>query len=136
MGDRTYCQVHCRPGDRAAFERLGFTGELDPEDAGEDCAANLAVLFDEEANYGGTGPMPKDVPFFGFHNSGDSYPGFRFACDGTEFAEALHIDGRLLLECDEEGKPDVDSVATVLTYVAVLKRARKALGLSPQNEDD
>jgi len=141
MSDRCCVEVTCRRRDTRRFERLGFKvvddgnlerrvlANLGCEASGDKKKAEVVTMCDEQANFGHYGKLPKNIPYFGWHDSGGEYGPHEFACDGRKIAEVeTAVDGTVVVRVCGDSSVDRRDLRLVKEYRACLKRARQALG--------
>jgi hypothetical protein len=131
MGDRCSVSIVVRPEDVPAT--IAFFGT--PEEQ-YDHHDNTTCLYFNEINYGFSGysysadtPPTLELPFpyYGYHMSGESYPGFAFACDGTTHSDVEAIDGAPCLVFQWPPYDEATNQTQFDTFVATYARARAAL---------
>lgn len=133
MGDRCWLSLTMRQSDLKAFRKFVPWDEDEWWNDREDNDDGSVELTVEEANYAWTEELTKAaeegrLPFYGQHGSGGCYGGGVFASDGEVFAEkeASH-DGLPTVEHNMQGKPHAESLAALRRFMAVRKRAVKAV---------
>ena len=122
MGDRCYMEITCLEKDAGRFKALGFREE--------GVKRGFCNMADHEANFAHSAHMPTDIPYYGENGEGENYGACEFACDGKEYAEAeCNHRGELCVRIDEKGEPRPKDLKIARTYLAVLARAKLAMGM-------
>ena len=124
MADRCYMEVTCRRKDIEQFEEIGFTLQ---DWNNEESQSPTVVMVDEEANYGHSDEMPRNIPYFGHNEHGDNYSDAVFACDGKRYAEVeAGYAGGFVVQWDaKKQRPTPQSLKAIRQYLSVRNNVRR-----------
>lgn len=126
MGDRCSVTIAVGHTDRDAIKHaFGSYGETEDEypDAIESYFSEVNGVSDELGELQEAG-----VPFYGYHTAGYEYPAMAFAFDGEEYAECESTgDGMPIARIQENGEPELRSLADAQNQWAVYHRAKAAV---------
>jgi len=134
VGDRCYLEFTFHPKDAPKVREAFCLGEGHEFDPAKD-AKGVLVHIEEEANYAcrdNREEMAKaGVVFVGSHGDGCEYDGVGFAAFGGRMIEVCHDKGGNIVAAvdPETGKANKRDLELIRAYIAMRRKARKALGI-------
>lgn len=122
MGDRCYMSVTCRKADVPLFTGDGDLGfSVDTEDDQD------GVVVTDDERYPDIDDLPKDIPFYGYHEAGCSYGPGCFACDGTDCIELEAAGGMPVTEIYRNGEVSEYAMRQARIYYRILANAERLM---------
>lgn len=122
MGDRCTMRITCRLHDVPVIEAADTPSITYPDEGNP----RLVTLQYDEVNYADTDWIPRSIPFFGWHGSGDCYNEGCFAYDPEtdRFETVNSLDGGPCVSIREDGSFHAGEYRDVLDYLDILKAVR------------